>query len=212
MSECVSPKGPFAEERLPRWHEGLGRGTPPPGTSAATTGTLEDGCLHLRWYRWRVGIRGRQLSSRCDVYAFDPTEGLAARHKMHASDPEQRGRVHFEAAGLGGEVARPTLGARHGSFDPNKTLTAAQCAHGAHQEHASKRATPIVDVLEIDCEGASGQRLRRSHAVRPTFFLACAPSSLRSMLSSDTASKSRGKHIGCWTSSLHSWLSSLPLQ
>ena len=121
------------------------------------------------WQPWKTGCLGISVGiggewgfedglaqqAGCDVYAFDPTEGLVARHKMHASDPEQRGRVHFEAAGLGGEVAQAnTRSARYGSFDPNKTLILPLSALMERtRSTASKRATPIVDVLKIDCEG-----------------------------------------------------------
>ena len=121
------------------------------------------------WEPWKVGCLGISVGiggewgfedglaqqTGCDVYAFDPTEDLANKHRLHAVDEEQNGRMHFEAAGLGGEVAQAnTKSKRYGSFNPNKTAILPLSALVQRtMGTAAKRQTPIVDVLKIDCEG-----------------------------------------------------------
>ena len=118
-----------------------------------------------QWEPWKTGCVGISVGiggewgfedgfaqMGCNVYAFDPTEDLIKRHTQHANDPEQKGRMHFEAAGLGGEIAQKnTNSKRYGGFDLNGTNILPLSA--IMSRATAKSASPIVDVLKIDCEG-----------------------------------------------------------
>jgi hypothetical protein len=60
------------------------------------------GCLAVS-----IGIGGEWsfedglVDAGCTVHGFDPTRRLRQRHKEHASDPANQGRLRFEYMGLG---------------------------------------------------------------------------------------------------------------
>lgn len=90
----------------------------------------------------------------CRLYAYDPTDELKSAHEKHVAQVARAvsGRMHFEAAGLGGEMAQlNTAGARYGHFD--QTKGGIKMLSSIVSDATAGRASRIIDVLKIDCEG-----------------------------------------------------------
>ena len=129
-------------------------------------GTRDADSWHVCYDGWRpwvdgctgvsIGIGGEWsfedgLAQRigCRLWAYDPTEQLAASHSKHAEmvSTHYGGRMKFDLIGLGGEVAQfNTDSRRYGKFDQSKNNIKTLGSILAP-------LPPIIDVLKIDCEG-----------------------------------------------------------
>ena len=79
------------------------------------------GCLAVS-----IGIGGEWsfedglVDAGCTVHGFDPTRRLRQRHKEHASDPANQGRLRFEYMGLG------VAGTAKGSWSASVSMSMAR--------------------------------------------------------------------------------------